>query len=338
MARKVAYVLLLPIITPIQVLIRLTGFGFHPAQSAVQFFDDEDGGVIRLDFAHNHEAWAVGQHFFLTFPALTIWQSHPFTVASVPNPHPELPHHTYIIRCRKGETGRLKSLANLESQNATKPTTPVILCGPYGTPLLSSISPEITNILAIAGGTGISLTLPLVLATTASPWFAGATVDFVWIIRRASNIQWISNELSELKQRASQGNLDLRIHIFITQEDTEEKGAGIINSDEKEMTIEATKGSSSTSEGSVSSLEKCEQQRNYKLTYLKAQRPSLHDIVTDFLSSRASSLHRTRVVASGPASMGHDLRAAVAISNDGSKVWKDDRKFDVSLEWDDRMG
>jgi hypothetical protein len=47
---------------------------------------------------------------------------------------------------------------------------------------------------------------------------------------------------------------------------------------------------------------------------------------------------RTRVIGSGPASMGHDLRAAVAKWNDGPKVLRDEKLWDMSLDWDDRMG
>lgn len=290
-----------------------------------------------MEFEHNHDAWAVGQHFFLTFPALTIWQSHPFTVASVPSSHPQLPRHVYIVRCRKGETGRLKSLVSQDEKDAT---TPVVLCGPYGTALLPVISPETTNILAIAGGTGISLTLPLVLAATALPVFVGAAIDFVWIIRRASNTQWISQELAELKRRAARLNVDLRIHVFVTQEDPKATDAEVpivdVDIDEKDPAVSAMKGPSPGSDASICSVE--EGQRNFKITYLRAQRPSLHELVTEFVESRASSKLRTRVIASGPASMGSDLRAAVAALNNGGKVWRDDRRFDISLDWDDRMG
>lgn len=289
-----------------------------------------------MEFEHNHDAWAVGQHFFLTFPAITIWQSHPFTVASVSSLHPQLNQHMYIIRCRKGETGRLKSLVNQKEKDAT---TPVVLCGPYGTALLSEISPETTNMLAIAGGTGISLTLPLVLTATASPIFVGAAIDFVWIIRRASNTQWISQELAELKRRAARLNLDLRIYIFVTQEDPRATDAEVqvvdAGVDEKDLAVSAIKASP-RSGALINSTERT--QSNFKMTYLRAQRPSLHELVTDFVESRASSKWRTRVIASGPASMGSDLRAAVAALNDGGKVWRDDRRFDISLDWDDRMG
>jgi hypothetical protein len=214
---------------PLQCSLLLLDFGFHSAQSTVEYFDDEDGGVIRLDFMHNMDSWAVRQHFFLCFPALTIWQSHSLTVASVPELHPALPHHTYIIRCRKGETGRLKALAlsNI-SDPATKETvagasttTPVILSGPYGTTLLPSFpntGPETTNIIAIAGGTGISLALPVILAATSVSLFANAAIDFIWIIRRSTNIRWVSQELEQLKTRTLLARRNLRIHVYVTQE------------------------------------------------------------------------------------------------------------------------
>lgn len=78
--------------------------------------------------------------------------------------------------------------------------------------------------------------------------------------------------------------------------------------------------------------------RDFETTYTSFHRPSLNTIVSEFRESRASSGYRTRVIGSGPASMGHDLRAAVAACNDGRKVWKDEKIYDVSLDWDDRMG
>jgi ferric-chelate reductase len=95
-------------------------------------------------------------------------------------------------------------------------TTPVILCGPYGTALLPALSTEWTNILAIAGGTGVSLTIPIVLVVTSSLAFIGAAIDFVWIIRRQSNTSWITSDLEELKQRAASRKYDLHTHIFVT--------------------------------------------------------------------------------------------------------------------------
>jgi NAD(P)H-flavin reductase len=320
-------------------------FGFHNVQSSVEYFDDVDGGVIRLEFSHNHEAWKVGQHYFLTFPALTIWQSHPLTVASVPQPHPAVPQHTYIIRCRKGETKRLKDLAlgNLRtlpsSGSASIPstTTPVILCGPYGTALLSSHSNtgiEACNLLAIAGGTGISLTLPVVLSASSSPVFTGIPIDFIWMIRRASNLSWISSELAELKKRAADANLDLRIHIYITQESSPSASAPpSITAKTLDDSISPVEKSCCSSSSISSSTP-----QTYVETFMDSVHPSLDIITKNFLETRARNGFRTRVIASGPQSMGADLRNSVAACNDSCKVWRGERRWDVELEWDDRMG
>lgn len=304
---------------------------------------------MRLEFDHKHDSWAVGQHFFLNFPALTIWQSHPLTVASVPTSPSGIPHHTYIVRCRKGETGRLKTLALGEAQNLRSAsievgssatiTTPVILCGPYGTALLPRKSmPETTNILAIAGGTGVSLTLPVVLAAISSPAFEKTAVDFVWIIRRTSNMQWIAVELQELKSKSALDNTNLNIHIFITQEEnasaSKPSSLHIAGLDEKTTTeIDAkplSLPSSSSSEKAPSSS------ANFNITYLNSTHPSLQEITSTFMESRAQTEYRTRVIASGPASMGEDLRTVVAKCNDGGRVLKGDMRWDVDLTWDDR--
>ncbi|KAG9238101.1 putative Ferric/cupric reductase transmembrane component 1 [Amylocarpus encephaloides] len=321
-------------------------FGFHSAQSSVEYFDDPDGGVVRLEFKHNHETWQVGQHFFLCFSALTIWQSHPLTVASAPELHPALPHHTYIVRCRKGETRRLKELAlGQVSEPASKggatlssKTTSVILCGPYGTTLLPShpnVGHEASNIIAVAGGTGISSTLPVALVAASSPAFIGIPLDFIWVIRRHSNMDWIKSELSELQRQSRSSELNLRIHIYITQESPPEVRS---SQDSASKSLEDIEISHAPSSKACFSSSLSSSNPNYNITYMDSVHPSLATIVSGFLDTRACSEYRTRVIASGPAGMGQDLRAAVASVNDGSKVWKGDRRWDVSLDWDDRMG
>jgi NAD(P)H-flavin reductase len=327
------------------------GFGFHPAQASIKYFDDEDGGVIRLEYSHNHDSWSIGQHFFLCFPVLSIWQSHPFTVASVPTQHPANPKHVYIIRCRTGETKRLKELAlQLAAETGigsldNNITTSVVMMGPYGNPLLPSrvnSGPESTNILTIAGGTGISLTLPLALAATSSaPTPQGVAIDFVWAIRRSGNMQWIAAEMEELRTRAKAQNVNLNIHIYISQEEkqnllSDPLTAVDFNLSEKIGHNENTSQPSNSGSSITSSMDKADS--NFEITYLGSQHPSLHDIINGFLESRAHTGYRTRVIASGPAGMGHDLRAAVAVVNNGTRVWNGERNFDVELEWDNRVG
>ncbi|PGH11504.1 hypothetical protein AJ79_04879 [Helicocarpus griseus UAMH5409] len=313
------------------------GIGFKAAESKITSFDDGDGGiVVRLEFAHQRPPWRAGQHFFLCFPELTVWQSHPFT--PFPSQLQSDARHTYIIRCLKGETSRLPLLPQNASGFAN---TPVILTGPYGTPILDNTTP---NILAIAGGTGISFALPLAAAAAATPTTATddapvRRVELIWVIRRARNIEWIQDELNVLLH-SHQKNVTVRIFI------SREPHTLTFN------TFDDSKQSPSPSSSSppISASPIGDEKVARPLSYVMPQHPNLHvswledhhpdmgEIVQEFVGSGSSSVAggRVQVLGSGPAGMGRDLRAAVAAANDGGKVWRGEEGFDVDLYWDNR--
>ncbi len=148
-----------------------------------------------------------------------MWQNHPFTVASLPAAHPACPHHTYIVRCLKGETSKLGQLAlKTQSENMT---TPVILSGPYGSHSLSQPG----NFLAIAGGTGITMAYPLVLNRVRHLGGLKGKVQLVWIIRRVQDLEWMGAELAVLKKYLSNCQNNFSIRIFVTRE-TEPENSG----------------------------------------------------------------------------------------------------------------
>ncbi|KAF1960055.1 hypothetical protein CC80DRAFT_405337 [Byssothecium circinans] len=174
------------------------GLGFRAIQSKAEVFKDPSGTVVRLSFVHNHEPWKIGQHFYLTFPALSIWQSHPFTPASTPPTAFEPPMHTYIIRSRSGETGNLAALSESASVDRSSTfETPVILVGPYGR---SIVDHEASNILAIAGGTGITFALPVIAAALNDPYHAAQNIEMIWIIRHIENLAWLGPEIAALRR------------------------------------------------------------------------------------------------------------------------------------------
>jgi hypothetical protein len=250
------------------------------------------------------------------------------TVSSVPSPGSKSQHHTYIIRCRNGETGRLKQLA-LNGQVST----PVVICGPYGKALLEK-KEESTNILAVAGGTGVTLTVPVVLGALEKEGMRGGVVDFVWVVRRRSNIRWIGKELREMKRRCKESGVDLNIHIYVTQGGENESGdstpvENISVIDEKGIDIDPTDGKSEKSIVGALDLD---------INILDHQRPALKDILESFISTRASDQRRTRVIASGPSDMGRVLRSSVAGMNSGGAVWRGRKSRDVELHWDSRDG
>ncbi|KAF4302467.1 FAD-binding 8 [Botryosphaeria dothidea] len=306
----------------------IKGFGFRAAQSTFQVFEDGDSTVVRLDFEHNHDPWKPGHHFYLCFPDLTIWQSHPFTPSSLPGPHPALPHHTYIIRAEKGETKRLADLAKSAELSATQKTTPVILTGPYGTAVLKENN-EADNILCIAGGTGVSFTLPV---ATAAALNGAKTVDLVWIVRKTDNIEWIQPELLDLKARMRDGSLpNLRIKIFVSRDP--ETAAAKLNGRKNEKDVDLCECSVTSRLADVLTP-----QEGFEVVWLEDHHPDVHECLRDFAERASAAGGRCQVAASGPKGLGTDLRAAIAEKSEAGRVWRGDESYDIDLYWDDRMG
>jgi len=299
----------------------------------IKTFHDSEATIVRIDFDHSHKPWSPGQHFYLTFPTLNIWQSHPFTPLSSPVLGSLTQHHTYIIRAMRGQTAKLAALEGT--------STPVILNGPYGA---SALDRGATNILAVAGGTGITFTLPIVHEAVRKPASIKGAVHLVWLIRETSHLQWILPELLELKTLMRDGKADnLVVDIFVTRQSSL---ALAVEKNEDSTTLPFTK------EGSViTSLSQDTPRRrgsadsdadllgtdtpNFSM-HVDAARPHIAAIVASFQDATITHGGRSQVVASGPSSLGHDLRSAVAAVNQGGKVWQGRLEYDVSLCWDNR--
>ncbi|KLU88241.1 ferric reductase [Magnaporthiopsis poae ATCC 64411] len=199
--------------------------GFASAKATVQRFEDAEGGdVVRLDFVHPQRPWAVGQHFFLCFPELSIWQSHPMTPLSAPSTSGPTPGggrtnpavgsvHSYVIRAKAGETRKLAQLAAKklaaggtdEKGQPLDPKVSVILTGGYGQAVTGDgIAPE-TNILCVAGGTGVTFVLPVLLELVRSRPVPGRKVELLWAIRHERDMEWVRPELDGAAGGGSDG-------------------------------------------------------------------------------------------------------------------------------------
>ncbi|KAK3050368.1 hypothetical protein LTS18_012589, partial [Coniosporium uncinatum] len=203
------------------------------------------------------------------------------------------------------------------------------------------------NVLAIAGGTGISYTLPIVIE--ASRRQMGA-VEMIWMVRRTRDVLWILPELLELKARMVNGSAgNLKIRIFVTRDAKPTDVSGSSSPvEEKELgkqdggltlTQVAVASSGSSSEDEV--LEAIRLQRGFEIEWLRDHHPEVRgggqQMLDAFLERAASFGGRNMVVASGPAGLGNDLKAVVAKRNDGSRVMKGDESADVEFVWDDRL-
>lgn len=281
--------------------------------------DGELGDVVRMDFDHGQKPWKLGQHFFLCFAEGSIWQSHPFTPLSLPVADAAgRVRHSYVFRAKGGETKKIADVLAKKIAESTEVTTPVILQGPYGENVVEGLTQDV-NVLCVAGGTGITYVLPVLLRLVRDRPRAGRKIELVWAVKKNQDLQWVEPEMEELRRLGAAH--DLRIRVFVTAEAPTVVSKEVKITDEKGRTeseddVDSVQGASSTRSGTD-------------------HRPDVTALVDDFVGSVAHG--STRVFGSGPPGMVVDLRAAVARRNRGRKVWEGEERFDVRLVCDDRL-
>ncbi|KAK5448029.1 hypothetical protein LTS15_009053 [Exophiala xenobiotica] len=329
-----------------------TDMGFKSAVAAITHFPDAiNGDVVRLDFTHQQDAWEIGEHFYLCFPELSIWQAHPFTPCGLPGHKPQGQKHSYLLRAKQGETKKLAILAAAKAPAlgqagkdvvASSPTTSVILTGPYGGSIVGHQS-EDTNVLCVAGGTGVTFVLPLLqfIAMQQSPR-PDRRIELIWAIRRDDDLMWVKPEL-DLLQRAGAAH-NLKIRIFVTRENARPNvESTLAQSTSKSHVVEdkneVISDSSSSDEFKTSSNREAGPLPSQHASPLEkspaSRHPDLRALVNGFVNSTVRG--STTVYASGPGGMVSDLRRVVAGCNSARKVWKGNERFDVKLVCDDRL-
>ncbi|TFY72984.1 hypothetical protein EVG20_g10 [Dentipellis fragilis] len=158
--------------------------------------------------------WRPGQHVFLAFPTLSNVpvESHPFTIANIPDENlGEEQRLTFIIKGREGLTQKL--LQQATEKDGIR--IPVFVDGPYGAP--PNLAPYATCIL-IAGGTGVSYTLPLLLDLVRQVRDGKALakkIVFIWAVRNEEYIDWISSLLAAALSSAP-SSLAIDINLYVT--------------------------------------------------------------------------------------------------------------------------
>lgn len=297
---------------------------FNPAQAEVSLFPNNiDGDVVRLDLKHPHKPWNVGQHFYLSFTEGSIWQSHPFTPLNLPEMDSEgATKHSYIFRAKGGET---KKIANMVSETQ-KTTTPVILTGPYGGNITQRLSIS-DNVLCVAGGTGITYVLPVIISLSRAMG-SDRKVELIWVVRRRSDIDWIKPELDILE--AQDIAIDLKIRVFTTRDAKDDELLSTPSSSETQISFNEEKTGISRQERLVNV-----RPSTAAATAEHSRHPDVKPIVEGFINKTLTG--PTKVFASGPGPMMSELRKVIAYCNSGSKVWKGQERYDVSLECDERL-
>ena len=184
-----------------------------------QWFDAEftpmSGGVTKVDVSLPEEVRArPGQHCFLRFPAVSLLDNHPFTLAWSETKATEkvaIQTMTFFIRSRRGFTKRLHASSARKSDDVAQ----IWVDGLYGR-LDAKLENSYHHMVLVAGGIGITGCLPWVQhflnLQGASKVRMLSSLKLVWVVREADDIEWADEYLHWALQSAIANSLEIEIH------------------------------------------------------------------------------------------------------------------------------
>lgn len=227
-------------------LVRGVFFIYHNSRLGRATVTALPGGVSKVRIQSLRlKNWHAGQHVLLSVPRFGILQSHPATILSTPASHNG--DLLFILKAHKGFTGRLNASATSSKESIrlvkeiSRPSTAsrstsgdqgetgqpqlpkhlALVSGPYG--CSHSDFACFSSALLIAGSTGITFTLPILLdiaeraQTSCLPL---RHVSFIWILKSAQCTSWVSDELKPAIRSLSKSKISIDVNIFVTT-DTE---------------------------------------------------------------------------------------------------------------------
>lgn len=164
-------------------------------------------------------SWRPGQHCFLRFPSLSVFDNHPFTIASVPESESgrqseksqEMRTLSFFVRSHAGFTRKLSCYSSNNFDGSMRSW----IDGPYGG-VGRRIENEYDTIILIAGGSGITSCLPWLqyLAQRMDGCTVRTTnVKLLWVMRDPASLGWVSQELEELSRFATQGKVVMEFFV-----------------------------------------------------------------------------------------------------------------------------
>ncbi|GME24126.1 FAD-binding 8 [Neofusicoccum parvum] len=199
--------------------------------------------TTRITIHNPPVSWTPGQHIFLSCHTVVPLQSHPFTIASIP----EDGRMEFYVKSEKGATARFfrhaekLHLSLTPGSSREKERKAVAIDGPYGRmrPLR-----QFDSVVLFAGSTGATFTIPLlrdIVAhwkkqhqgdtehssfSSASPLAkllpAGAVtrkVRFVWVVKSRGQLSWFATQLSRVAEDVAalrqEAGLDVEVEMTV---------------------------------------------------------------------------------------------------------------------------
>lgn len=216
---------------------------FHPKNNQSRFwacqatFEPVGSDMTRIIIRNPPIGWSPGQHVFLSCHSVAPLQSHPFTIASIPQDD----RMEFLVQSKSGGTRRFFNHAQkhcglpLAKDDASKThVAAVAMEGPYGylRPL-----PQFDSVVFIAGGCGSTFTVPLLrdLVLSCKPLkekrtspkvfetptgAATRSIRFVWVVKSRQQFEWfaaqlilVAQEVEQLKSERHDINIEISIYI-----------------------------------------------------------------------------------------------------------------------------
>ena len=269
------------------------------------------GGMTRADvFVPAEMKWKPGQHCYLRFPGLAIWDNHPFTVASFPTSEDTKEKDgdrrlTFFIRAQEGFTKKLATSIQLKASTSTH----VWVDGPYGGVSINDSTYD--TITLIAGGSGITACLSWLSHLTQEVQSSKQTISkisLVWIVRQKAHTNWISAELEAAKQLLGSENLAITFYVTDTPRELKKE----VNSVKIE---EAEKGVAESENSASDELGKFHEGRPFIPAILPTLLGQGRNFVVGMSPSRALVDEKLISVAGcGPESLKIDVSNACALA------------------------
>ena len=217
---------------------------FHPKSKSSRFlvsrarFEPLDCETTRITITAPPTSWYPGQHVLLSCHTVAPFQSHPFTIASIPSDG----KMEFFVKSKMGSTKRFLEYAEkqqklpvLEHEHERGQSSTILIEGPYGRmrPLR-----QFDSVFLIAGSSGGTFTMPLlrdivhtwktVDSESGSRWSwsgpSGVITRYlrcVWIVKSRAQYRWFAEKLGEVVQDVEQlrgegHNYEVDISIYIT--------------------------------------------------------------------------------------------------------------------------
>lgn len=227
---------------------------FHPHSNRGGFwackaiFEPLGPDMTRIIIHNPPRRWKTGQHVMLSCHSVVPLQSHPFTIASIP----EDGRMEFLVKAKSGASKRFLGHAQKHQMlplanggASAEHLTTIAIEGPYG-----HIRPlrQFDSVVMIAGSSGGTFTVPLMRDIVASWKTADLRRDtrstfrnpigavtryirFVWVVKSRQQLGWFAAQLNSVAQDVEQLNRDgydaqVAMSVYITCDvllDAEEK-------------------------------------------------------------------------------------------------------------------